>query len=135
MPLQTDDLGRFWCEPLRCWISQKACRARFELGKAGKSKRMRESPCGPRCNVGCAVAAGKRMPDSFELEKREAPKTVASRDKAWGHANCLECGERFKKHSGNHRNFCKRRCAKKFYRPYQPPVPGLGELQAVMEGY
>lgn len=140
MPIQTDDQGRFWCEWLRCWISPKGCVARFRLANTGKSKRLRESPCGRSCNVGCALDAGKPLPDGFAIEKREAPPTVASRDKAWGYAvcqydGCPRQGKPYKKHSGNHLNFCSRSCAKRAYRPYRPPTPGLAELHAVMEGY
>jgi len=140
MPIQTDHLGRFWCETLRCWIMPKGCVARYELGRSGKSKRMREGPCGPRCNVGTALAADQPLPDGFEVQQREAPPTVASRDKAWGHAVCQnpDCpreGKPYRKHSGNHLIFCTRRCAKRAYRPYRPPAPGLAELQAVMKGY
>ncbi len=124
----------FRCEPLACWISKTSCAARFAFTERG-DKRYEGGPCGKRCNVGVAVKAGGELPDSFEVLVPEAVETVASRDKNWGHAECLQCGKPFKRNSGNHRNFCLRRCAKRYYRPYHPPSPGQEALDAVLEGY
>lgn len=121
--IRTDKLGRFYCEPLGCWLSMVACAARYRMGKRG-DKQMRESPCGARCNVGRSVARHKKLPASgFRMTVLQAPNAIASRDKNWGWAKCLQCGKRFKKGSGNHLWFCHRRCAKRFYRPYKKLRP------------
>ena len=133
MAIRTDKLQRFYCEPLACWISQVGCAARFRMAVDG-NLRLRDSPCGQRCNVGRAVADGKPLPKRFELVQLKAPPTIASRDKAWGHATCLQCGKRFKRHSGNHRNFCVRRCAKRFARPWQPRPWSAADFEIVKEG-
>lgn len=124
----------FYCEPLACWLSRVACAARFTFTERGEA-RYQGGPCGKRCNVGRAVKGKGPLPASFEVVKPEAVQPIASRDKAWGHATCLQCGTPFKKGSGNHLYFCRRRCAKRYYRPYNPPAPGLGALEAVLEGY
>lgn len=124
----------FFCEPLSCWLSKTACAARFTFTERG-DRRYEGGPCGKRCNVGRAVKAGDPMPGTFEVVTPEAVETIASRDKAWGTAECQQCGKSFKKGSGNHLYFCKRRCAKRFYRPHHPPAPDLGSLEAVLKGY
>ena len=135
MVIRTDPhRGNFYCEPLSCWLSRGACAGRFTQAQLG-DRRFVGGPCGARCNVGRAVDRGEPLPETFAVVAIEEVKTVASRDKNWGHAICQQCGERFKKGSGNHLYFCKRRCAKRFYRPYRPPAPGLGALEAIMEGY
>lgn len=131
IPVDSD--GRFYCEPLRCRLSKVSCKARFQLAMAG-NKRHAEGPCS-RCNVGRSLNTRGRMPKKFKLKVLKAPEPVASRDKAWGFANCLQCGTRFKKGSGNHLYFCRRRCAKRYYRPFKPAQPGLKEIETVMEGY
>lgn len=131
---RTKPMRSFFCEPLACWLSKTACAARFTFTEKGV-QRFVGGPCGKRCNVGRAVKAGDPLPETFEVVAPEAVETVASRDKAWGHAECQQCGKSFKKGSGNHLYFCKRRCAKRFYRPYHPPAPGLAALEAVLEGY
>ena len=125
----------FFCEPMSCWLSRTACAARFTFSERG-DRRYEGGPCGKLCNVGRAVKAGDlALPDGFEVEAPEAVQSVASRDKAWGHADCLRCGKRFKKSSGNHLYFCHRRCAKRYYRPDNPPTPGAQALKDVLEGY
>lgn len=132
--VQAEPMPRFRCEPLSCWISRVACAARYTFTERG-DQRFAGGPCGSRCNVGRAVKAGEPLPDVFEVGVPQAVETVASRDKAWGSAECLQCGTEFKKGSGNHLYFCKRRCAKRFYRPYHPPAPGREALEAILEGY
>lgn len=127
-------IASFYCEPLSCWISKTSCAARFTFAERG-DKHHEGGPCGKRCNVGTAVHAGDPLPAGFQVVVQEAVETIPSRDKAWGHAECQQCGTRYKRNSGNHRNFCRRRCAKRFYRPYNPPAPGLEALEAVLEGY
>ncbi len=124
----------FYCEPLSCWISKTACAARYTFTERG-DQRFVGGPCGKRCNVGCAVKAGDPLPAGFQVVTQEAVEAIPSRDKAWGHAECPQCGTRFKKNSGNHLYFCNRRCAKRFYRPYHPPPPGQAALDAILEGY
>lgn len=131
---RTEPIPAFRCDPLSCWISHTACAARFTFTERG-DQRYVGGPCGKRCNVGRAVKAGKPLPASFDVVKPKVVESIPSRDKAWGHANCLQCGTRFKKGSGNHLYFCKRKCAKRYYRPHNPLAPGLAELEAVLKGY
>lgn len=135
LPVKRTPDGRFRCEHLRCTLRVLACKARYNMALQGR-KEVQGSPCGNRCNVGRSVGRHGRLPQYWEpLREQVAPKAVASRDKAWGYGTCWQCGDRYKKHSGNHRHFCKKRCAKKFYRPYRPRRLTAEDIETIEKGY
>jgi hypothetical protein len=109
----------FFCEPLRCKLTQSSCAARHK--RANGDRRMDAvrrlevlQPC-IECNVGAAHVAGEPTP-AFEAKAPTIDIHAPPPPKNFGEQDCrCGCGTTFKRTTGNH-GFLNRRHQKKFQR-------------------
>ncbi len=114
-----DELRTFFCEPLRCKLTQSSCAARHK--RANGDRRMDAvrrlevlQPC-IECNVGAAHVAGQPTP-AFEAKVCSIDVLAPPPPKNFGEQLCrCGCGTNFKRTTGNH-GFLNRRHQKKYQR-------------------
>jgi hypothetical protein len=109
----------FYCEPLRCKLTQSACAARHK--RANSDRRLDAvrrlevlQPC-IECNVGAAHVVGTATP-AFETKQPTIDVYAPPPPKNFGEQTCrCGCGTVFKRTTGNH-GFLNRRHQKRFQR-------------------
>lgn len=114
-----DDLGRFYCKPLSCWLRPESCAGRHTQARESSDDKkrlvvLRLDKCHD-CNVGAAHARGLPTPETFEKIAPAFDVFAKAPPKNFGIGICPWCKEPFKRLAGNH-DFCVRKHAKSFYR-------------------